>query len=337
MSGRRTRRRFLHDVARLGGGLAGLGLLVSCAPTPAPTAPARVYRVGLLATSGGRAAAFWEQMAELGYVEGKNLVREERVSLERLDDDAVELARLPVDVIVAVSLEPVRSATKATTTIPIVQMGGGNPVRQGFVDSMARPGRNVTGVFGDVAASGDLELKRIELLVEAAPHVTRVAVFGPQPVMRALAEPEARSVARSLGVELLGVPITVDTTGADYEAAFERMRVEGVDAVQFRGGGSLGAFLPLLVSLIERAHLPAVSQSRSFVTSGGLMSYGPRVGETERQAASYVDRILRGAKPADLPVEQSRGYELIVNMRTARALGLTLSQDFLDQVTEVIE
>lgn len=340
MNAGQTRRGFLRHLARLGGGLAGLGLLASCTPAPAPTAPARVYRVGLLATDfedAARGADFWDRLTELGYVDGQNLVREERTSLGSLDELAAELVRLPVDVIVGVALEAVRSAVKATDTIPIVMMGGGDLVRQGLVDTLARPGRNVTGITGSVGDPGDEELKKIELLVEAAPHISRVAVFGPQPILRALAQPEARSVARSLGVEILGVPISVDMTAADYEAAFEGIRAEGADAVLIRGGGSAVAFNPFLASLVERDRLPAISINRSFVASGGLMSYIASQSEIQRRAADYVDRILRGAKPADLPVERQGASNLIVNLRTARALGLTLSQDFLDQVTEVIE
>jgi len=348
----RTRRAFLCDLARLGGSLAGLGLLAGCAPAPPPSAPGppRMYRVGLLATGQlaevspsprtGESYAlseFWSRLAELGYVEGQNLTREGRRfvatsvdGVAPLDVRAAELVRLPVDVIVIGTSPPnIRAAMAATTSIPIVMIGlNTDPVAQGFAESLARPGGNVTGVIG---APAEVHLKRPQLLTEAVPGVSKVAVLGDAPD---LASGAWISAAASLGVELISLP---DPSRDGFESAFQYAVAERADGLVIRSGPSLGANAQLIGSLAARYRLPGISIHREFVTGGGLMAYEARASEIGRRAADYVDRILRGARPADLPIETPTRYDLVVNLRTARALGLTFSRDFLARIDEMIE
>ncbi|MBM2810187.1 MAG: transporter substrate binding protein [Chloroflexi bacterium] len=330
---RSSRRAFLRDLACLGGSVAGLGVLGACAPAPNPAAPARMYRVGVLSGVGpaqGGFGGFWGRMAELGYVEGQNLIKEERVGTFAagvFDELAAELVRLPVDVLVTASDPgPVRAAMAATTSIPIVMVNVDDPVGSGLVASLARPGANVTGVAGFRA---ELDPKRLQLLVEAAPGVSKVAAFG------FAAEPDGSLVAAAttLGVGLLYLPVT---TLDGYGPAVERAMAEGAEALLLI---QVLAALPTgqLESLANQYRLPTMYYGAGRVRAGGLMTYVARGSDINRRAAEYVDRILRGAKPADLPVELPTRYELIVNMGTARALGLSFSRDFLAQVDEIIE
>jgi putative ABC transport system substrate-binding protein len=286
--------------------------------------------VGLLVgTSPGASPRplFWQRLAELGYVEGQNLVREER-GPGAYADRAAELVRLPVDVIAA-SLDPaVRAAVEATSSIPIVMMGSTlDPIGEGWVESLARPGRNVTGMAG---VPPEVELKRLQLLVEAVPGITRVAVLT---AGASLPEETWRSAATYLGVGLLMVQVGE----GGYREAIERAVSEGADALLTRAGLGAAPNAALIRDLAERHRLPVIYFQRQFVAGGGLMAYEARGSELNRRAAEYVDRILRGARPADLPVELPTRYDLIVNLRAARALGLTLSRDFLAQIDEVIE
>ena len=297
-------------------------------------APTRVYRVGLL-TGSGTKPLFWERLAELGYVEGRNLVREERPAgpASGFADRAAELVRLPVDVIAA-SLDPgIAAAVDATGSIPIVMMGSTlDPVAEGWVESLARPGRNVTGMAGPPR---EIELKRLQLLVEAAPSITRVAVLTGGPP---LPEQPWKGVAAMLGVDVLMLQVAESGPAAEsYGQVIERAVAEGADALLLRAGFRAASAVDLIVGLAERHRLPTIAFQRLLVTAGVLMTYEPRGSELDRRAADYVDRILRGARPADLPVETPLRYDLIVNMRTARALGLTLSRDFMAQVDELIE
>ena len=336
--GPRTRRVFLADVARLGGSLAGLGLLAGCTPTPAAAPPpARVHRVGLLATpsaaAGGGLESFWGRMGELGYVAGQNLVKEERLG-HPTDDFARELVRLPVDVLVAATVGGTRAARAATASIPIVLLGVRDPVASGFVESLARPGGNITGVAGDAP---EMDQKRLQLLVEALPTVSRVAVLAGSVAVLAVSETDAllAAAAGSLGVDL----VIMRPGGRDgFEPEFERAVAAGADALLVERTFAGGANADLTLSLAARHRLPAMYPARTaYVTRGGLMTYEARGSEIYRRAADYVDRILRGARPADLPVELPTRYDLVVNLRTARALGLTLPPAFLARVDEMIE
>jgi putative ABC transport system substrate-binding protein len=314
--------------------MAGLGLLAGCAVAPsAPPTPARMYRVGVLTPTAGAYPQLWVRMAELGYVEGQNLAREERVSrLLEFEDLAAELVGLRVDVILVTGPSTVRAAMAATSSIPIVMVGTSGVPGSGFVESLARPGGNVTGVIG--ARFDELDPKRLQLLVEAAPRISRVGLL-PAPEGTLLGAVNA--AAATLGIEVLGMPVTAATTPDGYEAAFEQAVAAGVDGILTQIGGVTNPNATLIASLALRHRLPGIYTLRAYVTSGGLMAYVPRADDIQRRAAEYVDRILRGARPADLPVEQVAYHDLVVNLRVARELGLALSPFFMIQVDEVIE
>ena len=331
-----TRRAFLRDLARLGGAAAGGALLLACTPTPAPVGPARVHRVGVLVIPGGDAvvAPLWARLEELGYVEGRNLVKVDLRGDEnpRYDDLAAELVRLPVDVIAAGAAAAIQAAMAATSSIPIMMVGSTtDPVAQGFVASIARPGGNVTGVLG---AQPEVEQKRLQILLEAVPSISKVAVL--QGVGQEQVGP-LQAAARSLGLAIVfeGVENRDGREGVD--AAFEHAVSEGADALLVRPILVFAANRDRVISLAERHHLPAMYPSVVPVRAGGLMTYDARLSDVGRRAADYVDRILRGARPADLPVELPTRYYLTLNMRTARALGLTLPFPFLLQVDEIID
>jgi putative ABC transport system substrate-binding protein len=243
--------------------------------------------------------------------------------------------RLRVDVILVTGPPSVRAAMAATSTIPIIMVGTGSALASGFVESLARPGGNVTGVAG--APTNELDPKRLQLLVEAAPRISRVGVLPAPPPGDGLALDALNAAADALEIEVLGMPVTAATTPNGYEAAFERAVAAGVDGILSRAGTATNPYASLIASLALRHRLPGIYTTRPYVTSGGLMAYLPRVAEIQRRAAEYVDRILRGARPADLPVEQVAYHDLVVNLRTARELGLALSPFFMSQVDEVIQ
>jgi putative ABC transport system substrate-binding protein len=204
-----------------------------------------------------------------------------------------------------------------------------DPVQEGFVESLARPGKNVTGV---IAAPPETDLKRLQLLTEAAPGVSKVGIFAGAPPVP---DDAWQAAASMLGVGYFRARRV--TVRDDIEPAFERAIAQGANGLLFQGNTPYVLSADLIASLAARHRLPAVYQSRLFVERGGLMTYAVRVSEVHRRAAHYVDRILRGARPADLPVELPTRFDLILNLRAARALGLTLSRDFMAQVDEVIE
>jgi len=331
-----NRRAFLHDLARFGGSIAGLGLLARCTAPPPTIRPERTYRVGMLASDvfgSVRSPRFWERMAELGYREGQNIVREDRFASDpaQFPSLAAELVGVPVDVIVVGLGAAQPAAVAATDSIPIVFLGGtGDPVALGWAESLARPGRNVTGVLG---ARPDVDLKRLQLLAEAVPGMTRLAVL---PDLTGNTAPEAswRSTAASSGLDLVILPIE---SADDFDAAFERAVAEGANGMLVRAFPINSRNIGAIVALLRRHRIPAISEYPVFVQSGGLMQYTAREADISRRAAEYVDRILRGEKPADMPIELPRRYELTVNMSTARALGLVFPASFLAQVDDVIE
>ncbi|MBM2812629.1 MAG: hypothetical protein HW416_3388, partial [Chloroflexi bacterium] len=288
---------------------------------------------------------FWARMEELGYVEGQNLEKVDRVDRSGDEDRpaadlnalAMELARLSVDVIVAPTPPGIRAAMDATTSIPIVMVAAGaDPVTSGFVASLARPGGNVTGVVGSQI---QLEGKRLQLLLEAAPTVSKVAILeealggGSSPAVEASREP-LDAAARVLGVALVFERIE---TREGFNAAFEHAVAEGAEALLVRNSTLANQNIDRIIGLADRYRLPASYVRGINVSAGGLMAYEPRSSDIARRAADHVDRILRGARPADLPVELPTRYDLFVNMRTARSLGLSFSRDFFAQVDEVIE
>lgn len=318
-----------------------LGLFLVDLP-PASAQPAgRVYRIGFL--TGTPLAGDWRLrnalrggLRELGYVEGKNIAIEWRSTdaiRGRRAELAAELVRLKVGVIVAVGSGDIRAAMKATSTIPIVMVVGGDPVRSGFVASLAHPGGNVTGL---ATFRPELTAKRLELLKETIPTVSRVAVFLTP------SRTDSPPIRKQLGLRADAIGVTLrymDIRGPEDIAMAFRAAVAGrADAVIFR------VARPFLLSpwtrvgdLAAGSRLPVIFERESLVKAGGLMSYGVYRPDLYRRAATYVDKILKGAKPADLPVEQPTKFTLTVNLKTAKALGITIPRSVLLRADEVIE
>jgi putative ABC transport system substrate-binding protein len=299
-----------------------------------------VYRVGILAVPARAAASDRASAAarlplalrELGYVEGQNLHLEQRFAggqHQRLAGLARELVQLRMDVIVAIGNEAIQAAMDETKTIPIVMLGG-SVVARGFVASLAQPGGNVTGVAITETSLAD---KRLELLKEAVPGAGRIAVLAVVADFNETQLRDAEKAAGPLGVTLVVVQIR-DT---DYERAFTRMVAERAQALLVLASPILNRDRARIIELAARHRLPAIYQWREHAEEGGLMAYGSSAETLQRRMAAYVDRILKGARPADLPVEQPTVYELIVNLKTARVLGLTLPQTLLFRADQVIQ
>ena len=279
--------------------------------------------------------AFLKGLQDLGYVEGRTIVIEKRYAEgkpERLPQLAAELVNLKVDVIVTAAFSPITAARQATTTIPIVFAATGDPVAAGHVSSLARPGGNITG-FSLLAT--DTTSKRLQMLLEVSPRAKRVALlFNPEDFGMAVRVSEAQSAARALGMSIMLHEIR---SGADFERAFAAMTQERpdallavVDATTLQHRGRIVAF-----AAVQR--IAAIYETGEFVQSGGLMSYGPALADNYRRAAGYVDRILKGARPADLPVQQPSKIELVISANAARALGLPIPQSLLLRADRIIE
>jgi putative ABC transport system substrate-binding protein len=305
---------------------------------------AKVARIGYLSAANLAARlhlqeAFLQGLRDLGYVEGRNVVIEYRDAegkFERLPALAAELVALKVDVIVAATGTPtVLAAKRATSTLPIVFAYAADPVTSGLVTSLARPGGNVTGLSN---LTPDLVGKCLEQLKQAVPGVSRVAVLWQPGALGERTEKdmlkEAEVAARALGVR----PQFVEARGpADFDRAFSDMTQARAGALTVLPSSMFVNERRRLVDLAAKNRLPAVYPWREFVDAGGLMSYGPNVADLFRRAATYVDKILKGAKPADLPVEQPTKFELVINLKTAKALGLTIPQSLLGRADEVIQ
>ena len=299
----------------------------------------KVARVGLLAigardTAEGR-EDFRQALRDRGWVEGQNIVVEERWAEgkpERLANFAAELVRLKVEAIIAPNDPAALAAKNATTTIPIVMIVSDDPVRGGLVASLGRPGGNITGLsrIPDVAIIG----KQLQMLTTCVPNLSRVAVLRhPADPFAASALSEAERVARSLQIRVQAV----DVRGPDeLENAFVAMTRDRTGAV-LAMSGPLNPYKSRVVALAAKHRLPVLFQHRLWVEAGGLMSYGPDQVDLIRRAATYVDKILKGAKPGDLPIEQAATFELAINLKTARALGLTIPPSLLQHASQVIE
>ena len=300
----------------------------------------KVARVGLLCTTrceGPGVDMLRAGLRNLGWVERRNLVIEARAAagqLDRLPALARELVALGPDVIVASAPQPSRAAKDATSVIPVVFVGVADPVRVGLVQSLARPGGNVTGVA--TLVPGGFMAKQLELLKEAVPGAVRVATLRnpTNEVYRVTFPVEIPPAARTLGLRLQVLEVSEP---AQIEAAIEAAVRERADALHVLGDPIFHNPPTRLPELAARARLPAIYISAELVRAGGLMSYGTNLPELFRRAATYVDSILKGAKPAGLPVEQPTKFDLVINLRTARALGLTIPQSVLLRADQVIE
>jgi putative ABC transport system substrate-binding protein len=315
---------------------AVLTLLVTALPV-LPQQPGKTARIGFLffVTSPSLDEAFRQGLHELGYVEGQNIAIEYRSAegkSERLPGLAAELVRLKVDVIVAASPPATEAAKGATSTIPIVFAVSGDPVAAGLVASLARPGGNITGL---ATISGDVLGKQLELLKGVTPKVSRVAVLqNPSNPGHALMLPQAEGAARALGVQL---QVLKARTPSEIEAAFAAMSSQRAGGVLVLRDALFRAQRAQIAALAAKRRLPAVYGLREEAEAGGLMAYGASVPHMFRRAATYVDKILKGAKPADLPVEQPTKFELVINLKTAKALGLTIPPSLLGQADQVIQ
>jgi putative tryptophan/tyrosine transport system substrate-binding protein len=324
------------------GVIATFTLTLLSAPHASEAQPlAKVPRVGMLwfgSPIGGPSPhleAFRQGLRELGYTEGQNIVIESRHAAMRpalLPDLAANLVLSKVDVIVAAGDPAIHAARHATSTIPIVMVAGADPVGSGLVTSLARPGRNLTGLS---ALSPELSGKRLQLLTEAIPRVSRMAVFwNPADPAKALELREIQATGQALGVQLQLLEVRGPE---DFESAFAAMARDRAEALIILGDPLTLSHRMRIVDLAAKSRLPGIYDVQEFVEAGGLMAYGPSLPDLFRRAAAYVDKILKGAKPGTLPVEQPMKFELIINLKTAKALGLTIPQSVLFLADRVIQ
>jgi putative ABC transport system substrate-binding protein len=297
---------------------------------------AKVPRIGII---GWREAAIWNHfrrgLRDLGYIEGRNVAIEDRSAEERPDRlaaVATELARLPVDVIVASGTPATHAAKQATATIPIVMTGVGDAIRAGLVTSLAHPGGNITGnslLFPEVAG------KRLQLLKLVVPTMSRVAfLWNPNNASHPAYLDEFKAVAPAMGVEMLLVAVG---SPDEFNNTFAAMMRERPDAFMMTADPLHELHIGWIIDFLARNRLPGMYQVRESAVAGGLISYGPNLPDLFRRTAGYVHKILQGARPADLPVEQPTKFDLIVNLKTAKALGFTIPESFLPLADELIE
>ena len=299
--------------------------------------PVGMPRIGVLRPTSATdplTAVFRHGLRDLGYVEGHNMRLKERFAegqYERLPALAADLVQLPVDVLVTGGAPAIRAATQATATIPIVIAFGDDPVEAGLVASLARPGGNVTGVSNTPAA---FATKRLELLTELVPGLSRMAILSsPERAVHARQIDAIQTVAARIGMHLDVLEVR---SPQEFESAFATMVANGIGAVNVLDDGMFYQERPRLAALAAQSQISAIYDNRGFVEAGGLLSYGPNLPALFRRATVYVDKILKGAKPADLPMEQPTAFELVINLKTAEALGLTIPPSLLIQATEVL-
>jgi putative ABC transport system substrate-binding protein len=314
----------------------GVALLICAVPAQAQQ-KTNVPRIGYLAAStisAGSRAAVHQGLRKLGYIEGQNIKTEYRYAegkFERLPILAAELVRLKVDVILTAGSTATRAAKEATNTIPIVMLQDNDPVASGFVASLARPGGNITGLS---TLRPEISGKRLELLKEIVPGLARVGVLGASDNpgnAQALAEVEAAAATIKVQLQYLDI-----RSAKDIEPAFREARKGGAGALIELGGPLLNVHRTALLDLATKSRLPVMWVRRSFVEAGGLMYYGVDPADLQRRAATYVDKILKGAKPADLPVEQPKKFEFIINLKAAKQIGLTIPPNVLARADRVI-
>ena len=302
---------------------------------------AKVPRIGWLGGPTRESAEpfvreFQRGLMDLGWVEGRNIIIEWRFAggkAERLAELAAELVRLRVELIVVPSTPTALAAKNATQTIPIVTVAVGDPVGLGLVASLARPGGNITGLTGTVGP--EIAGKLVELLKQTFPKVSRTAVlWHPATPGNALWLREAQIAARVLGLELQDLPAR---SPDDFDSAFAAMTAKRAGALLLAGDIMFLTHRTRLADLAAKSRLPTMCSMREYVEAGGLMSYGPSSPDLFRRAATHVDKVLKGVKPADLPVEQPTKFELVINAKTAKAIGITVPQSVLLRADEVIE
>jgi ABC-type uncharacterized transport system substrate-binding protein len=301
----------------------------------------KIFRIGFLdassaSVSAGLLAAFWQEMGRLGWIERKNVTVEYRFAEQKFDrvpELAAELVRLKVDLIVVSGRAPGLAAKKATTSIPIVMTSFPDPVGEGLVASLARPGGNVTGLS---SLSSELNSKRLEILRDAVPKLARVGILrqaGP-PVRGDIRLSDLRTGAAALKLKLEEIETKADTKS--LESAFKIAKQKQVNAIITGGGRLFFAERKRIVELGVQYRLPAIYAQKEFVDDGGLMSYGVEYDDLYRRAAVYVDKILKGAKPGDLPVQQATKFEFVVNLNAAKQIGLTIPNRVLERANRVI-
>ena len=316
-------------------------VMLAVAVTVGAQQPKKVLRIGYLSfgtfnlTAKNRIDAFRQGLRQLGYAEGKDFVIEHRYAdgkLDRLNEFAAELVRLKVDVIVTAGPAPTRAAKATTATIPIVMTQDPDPVGNGFVASLARPGGNITGLS---RLTPEVSGKQLELLKETVPKLSRVAVLVTSTLPgQALDLREIGLAAGPLGVQLQ----SLDVLGPkDIETAFRAASEQRAEAFMVFGGGILSAHIPRILEYMVKNRLPAIYSGPQYVEAGGLMFYGTNLADLDRRAATYVDKILKGAKPTDLPVEQPKKFEFVVNLKTAKQIGLTIPPNVLARADKVIK
>jgi putative ABC transport system substrate-binding protein len=322
-------------------GAGGLGLVAGCGRLPwQAQGPPRVPRLGVLSPGAPHGASvalegFRAGLRELGWLEGQNLTIEYRFAdthAERLPALATELVNAQVDVIVASGAHTVSIVKHTTSTVPVVMLAAADPVGTGLVASLARPGGNITGM---TETAPGLSGKRLELLKESSPGASRIAVlWNPTEESSPPLFAEAQVAAQILGVQLVPAPVE---SAHEFDGAFESIRRERVDALLIVGGPLFTGNFLSITDFALRNGLPTITGRREFAEAGGLMAYGTSFADLARRAATLVDKILKGTKPADLPVEQPMRFEFVVNLKTAAALGITFPNEIMLQVTEVIQ
>jgi len=333
-SGKRPRRR------KWAGVFAIVVALTVCGVRVEAQQPGKIFRIGFLdaSTASGSAVlveAFRQELSKLGWIEGKNIIIEYRFAEqkpERVPELAADLVRLKVDLIVVSATPQALAAKKATTTIPVVMTNVGDPVGAGLVASLARPGGNVTGL----SSLSELNSKRMEILKDAVPKLVRVGLLRPPraAIARDLQLKELRPAALALKLKLEEINTRPDAKG--LENAFQTAKQKQVGAIMTMTTRNFFAERKRIVELAVKYRLPAIYPQDEFVEAGGLMSYGADFDDLYRRAAVYVDKILKGAIPADLPVQQATKFEFVINLQAAKQIGLTISPDFLSRANKVI-
>jgi putative tryptophan/tyrosine transport system substrate-binding protein len=294
----------------------------------------KIPRIGIIDETPMR-ARFRQALHDLGYIEGETIAIESRVAegdAQQLAEAAADLVRLPVDVIAVFGTPAAWAAQRATTTIPIVAMSIGDPLRAGLVPSLAQPGGNITGTTN---LAPDIVTKRLEILLEALPNISRVALlWNPDNASNAAILEDLRVAVSKVQMTLVTAEVRSDV---DFEGAFARMLDERPQALIITGDPLHSMHMGKVLEFLAKNRLPAMFQTKDHVVAGGLMSYGASEPEQLSRGAIYVHKILQGTKPADLPFEQPTTFELVINLKTAKALGLTIPPTLLTRADEAIE